>query len=390
MRVLVCHVRYRLAGGEDAVFETEIGILRDAGVDVATLDLRSADLDRLPVTTRARIAGAYPNHAWGRDLVRQAVEEHKPDIVHFHNVYPLLGPGAIRAADAMGCATVQTLHNYRLSCLAGTHLLKGEICQRCAPHSYRPGVVRGCYRHSRLQSALVSAATNRQWDDFVHSGTPSCWLALTAFMRDHFVSCGAPASRVIVKANSVAKGHPHGQDGRSGVFCGGRLSPEKGIVQFMRAWPTDAPTLTVAGGGPLEDEIRENLRPNIRFLGSVDHDTMIAEVSQALVVAMPSVWPEPLPLIALEALAEGTPVVAFEGWSLGSVVHELSRDCVVDFHDFPKLAERALEISSVSWWDRLSTRCVSLWQDAYSHDVNLSALLHAYGRAVEEKAMSAR
>ena len=32
MRVLVCHVRYGQPGGEDAVFRTEVGLLREAGV----------------------------------------------------------------------------------------------------------------------------------------------------------------------------------------------------------------------------------------------------------------------------------------------------------------------------------------------------------------------
>ncbi len=385
MRVLVCHVRYRLAGGEDAVFETEIAILRDAGLDVATLDLSSADLDGLPLSARVRIALDYPSHAWGQTLIRDAIAEHRPDLVHFHNIYPLLGPGAIREADALGCATVQTLHNYRLSCLAGTHLLRGEICQRCVPQHYGHGMAHGCYRKSRLQSVLVSGATTRQWTQFVDDGIPNRWLALTRFMRDHFIGFGAPPERVLVKANSVAKGQPDGRERRSGVFCGGRLSPEKGIVEFMRVWPSDAPTLTIAGGGPLEGEVRASAGPNIRFLGAVSHETMVAEIRKALVVAMPSIWPEPLPLIALEAFAEGTPVVAFQGWSLGSVVFDLSRDCVVEFHDFRKLAQKALEICSVPWWDRLSVRCVDLWEGTYSPHMNASALLTAYGAALQDK-----
>jgi len=384
MRVLICHVRYRQAGGEDAVFQTEIGILRKAGIEVETLDLRSADLDRLPLSTRARIAASYPGQAWGRALIREAVQTHRPDVVHFHNIYPLLGPGAIKEADALGCATIQTLHNYRISCLAGTHLLRGTICQACEPRRYIKGVRYGCYRSSRLQSLLAGAAASRQWREFVQNGTPSCWLALTGFMREHFIGFGAPADRVLVKANSVDEGRPHGPEGRGGVFCGGRLSPEKGIVEFMRSWPDDAPMLTIAGGGPLEDQVRANLRANIRFLGALDHEKMTAEIRRALVVAMPSVWPEPLPLVALEAFAEGTPVVAFEGWSLGSVVRDISPDCIVDFHDFPKLARRALEIGTLPGWDQLGARCLERWRTSYSHEVNLSALLSAYETARRE------
>jgi glycosyltransferase involved in cell wall biosynthesis len=381
MRVLVCHVRYRQAGGEDTVFETEIGVLRDAGVDVTTLDLSSADLGRLPLRARAEIMTRYTGHAWGRAVIRNAVERHRPDVVHFHNLYPLLGPGAIKEADALGCATVQTLHNYRLSCLAGTHLLKGAFCQLCGPTRFWHGVRHACYRASVPQSCFAAAGARRQWLQFINGGAPACWLALTPFMRDHFIGFGAPAERLLIKANSVGEGRPHSREGRSGVFCGGRLSPEKGIVELMRSWPQDAPTLTIAGGGPLVDEMRAHRSPNIRFLGPVKHDTMTAEIRKALVVAMPSISPEPLPLVALEAFAEGTPVVAFEAWSLGSVVRDISADCVVDFRDFSKLAKRALEIGSLSQWDQLSARCVELWRQTYSHEVNVAALLAAYDTA---------
>ena len=381
MRVLICHVHYRFAGGEDAVFGTEIGILREAGVHVDTLELRSADLGSIPLSRRVGMAFGYRDHSWGRETIAAAIDRTRPDVAHFHNIYPQLGPGAISEAHRRGCATVQTLHNYRLSCLAGTHLRDGAICELCTPGRYGPGLRYGCYRGSRLQSFLVRRATAQQWKAFVHEGKPLYWLALTEFMRDYFVSQGAPLERVVLKANSVAAGRPAAQAARAGVFCGGRLSPEKGIVPLMQAWPDDAPMLTVAGTGPLEEAVRASTKANVRYVGVLDHEDMLTAVRTALVVAMPSVWPEPLPLVALEAFAEGTPVVAFEGWSLGSVVQALSRDCVVPFHDFAGLARRVVDLMDAPFWPQLSRRCLELWQSSYSPPVNRDALLSVYQAA---------
>jgi glycosyltransferase involved in cell wall biosynthesis len=382
MRVLLSHVHYRQAGGEDAVFATEVGILRDAGVHVDTLELRSADLGAIPLWQRLRMARGYPDHAWGRTTIAAAIERHLPDVVHFHNIFPQLGPGAISEAHRRGCATVQTLHNYRLSCLAGTHLRNEEICELCTPGHYAFGVRYACYRGSRLQSVLTRRATARQWRAFVDGHTPLYWLALTAFMRDYFIAHGAPEERIVLKANSADAGHPGPIESRAGVFCGGRLSPEKGIVPLMRTWPDQAPILSVAGAGPLEREVRACTRENVRYLGPLTHEEMLSALRRALVVAMPSVWPEPLPLVTLEAFAEGTPVVAFEGWSLGSVVKELSRDCVVRFHDFPGLAQRAIELTNNPIWPQLSRRCVDLWRTEYSPKVNRDALLSTYEAAI--------
>ena len=210
-------------------------------------------------------------------------------------------------------------------------------------------------------------------------------------MRQFYVGLGAPAERIVVKANSVDAGEPMGREGRSGVFCGGRLSPEKGIVPLMRAWPDDAPVLTVAGDGPMQDEARATVKHNVRFLGRLEQQSMRAALRKALVVAVPSVWPEPsLPLLALEAFAEGTPVVAFAGWSLGSVVRKLSPQCVVTFRDFSGLAQRALELTTAANWQTLSERCVDLWRSNYSPAVNREALLNAYAAALALKRTSAR
>jgi glycosyltransferase involved in cell wall biosynthesis len=382
VRVLSCHVHYRQAGGEDIVFSTEIDILRRAGIEVSTLELWSADLDALPLREKRRLALRYENHDYGRDLVRAAIREHRPDVVHFHNVYPLIGPGAIVEAEECGRATIQTLHNYRLSCLAGTHLRQGLICERCLPCHFGPGVIHGCYRSSRFQSLLVRRASTRQWRNFVKRGIPTFWLALTPFMKERYVRYGAPAARIMVKTNSVSPGSPVPHAERAGVFCGGRLSPEKGILQLMEAWPADGPLLSVAGAGPLEQEVRRLIRANVRFLGELSHDDMLAAMRNALVVVMPSIWPEPLGLVAIEAFAEGTPVVAFEGWSLGSVVKQLSPRCVVPFHHFDELAGRAIEIAGSREWEELSVTSVALWKATYSHSANETALVRAYEAAL--------
>ena len=385
MRVLVCHVHYEQPGGEDAVFRAEIELLRDARVEVSTLELQSRDLHAIPFQQRARIALSYSDHGWGRGLVRAAIKQHRPDVVHFHNVFPQLGPGAMAEADRLGCATLQTLHNHRLSCLTGRYLRGGEPCTLCAPEHFANGVRYGCYRGSRAQGFLVSRATTRQWQNFLYRGTPLYWLALTPFVRELYLRFGAPADRVIVKPNSVDEGSPSGIEHRSGIFCGGLLSPEKGIIPLMRAWPDDAPLLTVAGDGPLRGAAEAAVKRNVRFLGRISPRSMRAALRTSLMVAMPSISSEGLPLVALEAFSEGTPVVSFDGWSLGSILSEVSPQCVVTSRDFPALARRACELANLVGWESISERCVQLWRDNYSHPVNREALIRIYEAALARK-----
>jgi glycosyltransferase involved in cell wall biosynthesis len=347
--------------------------------------VRSEDLDRIPLAERARMALTYEAHDHGRRLIREAIERSRPDLVHFHNLYPQLGVSAVEEADALGCATVHTLHNYRLSCLAGTHLLRLDICERCKPTAFVPGMVRGCYRGSRLQSVLAARATTRQWRDMVARGLPLRVLALTDFMRQKYIAHGASPDRLVHKPNSVDRGEPAPPEARHGVLTAGRLSPEKGIVPLMRVWPANAPTLTVAGSGPEEDEVSAAQGPNVRYLGRLQPSDLRAAMRAARVVALPSVGPEPMPLVALESFSEGTPVVAFDGWSLGAMVKDVSHDCVVAFRDFPALARRAREITDAWYWDKISARCVAMHASTYSHQRNLAILERVYVDAIAER-----
>ena len=133
MRVLVVHNRYRSAqpSGENAVVEEETALLRDAGIVVELLTAESDDIARWPAAKRATLPGRVVWSRHGARTVRRAVRRFRPDVVHFHNTFPLLSPAALRAAHGEGVRVVQTLHNFRPLCPAAT-FLRAARCARTA------------------------------------------------------------------------------------------------------------------------------------------------------------------------------------------------------------------------------------------------------------------
>ena len=94
----------------------------------------------------------------------------------------------------------------------------------------------------------------------------------------------------------------------------GRMEEKKGpdlAVQVARA--LDRPLILA---GPMVDEgffdraIRPFLNGQIRYVGVVNHRQKTELFGQAACVLMPSRWEEPFGLVAIEAMACGTPVVA--------------------------------------------------------------------------------
>ena len=93
------------------------------------------------------------------------------------------------------------------------------------------------------------------------------------------------------------------------VFVGSlieRKNPRRVLEAFSRL---DEGSLTVVGGGPLEQELRAAMRANVRFLGRVAPERVRDELAAADVLVAPSLE-EPQGQQVLEALASGRPVVA--------------------------------------------------------------------------------
>ena len=98
----------------------------------------------------------------------------------------------------------------------------------------------------------------------------------------------------------------------------GRIAKEKGIrVLVQAAHILPDVTILVAGSGPLDDEVRSSAPANMRMLGRVaDPRSVYAESD---IVAVPSLE-EGQGITALEAMAQGCPIVASDVGGLGAML----------------------------------------------------------------------
>jgi len=386
MRIVIAHVPYLQAGGEDAVVRQDYAILGRAGLSVSLCEKPAREVLQLTRAEQIRLATTFCNHQVGRDFIRRCIRDHQPDIVHFHNLIPALGPGALKEAAEDGCAIVRTLHNYRLTCISGTHYRRDSICDSCSRGRHLYGILSACYRGSRLQSVLVACAVNTEWRFALRCGIPDIFVCLTEFARCRFIAAGLPPERVVIKPNSVDDGHPLPWREREGACFVGRLSPEKGIAQLIRSWPKGGVRLTVLGDGPLSEAVDSEASDNssVQPVGSRDGSWVRQAMRTSRVLVLPSLSFEGLPTVALEAFSEGTPVVAFDhGWF--SEFREVLGVPRVVPGDFSGLVSLAIEVAEMPErrWQYLSQRALALHADRFTHERNIRALLMIYERALD-------
>lgn len=129
-----------------------------------------------------------------------------------------------------------------------------------------------------------------------------------------------------------------------------RLVPRMGIDVLLDAWSrlgsaTDRPLLLVVGDGQQRTELEAQARTlriekDVRFLGKVSDDDLVAAYRAADVAVAPSTALEGFGLVTLEALACGTPVIASRVGGLPEALDPLDPSLVVSPKDAKVLAKR--------------------------------------------------
>src|SRR3954453_10594214 len=152
MRVLVAHNFYRSESpsGENQLVRAEVALLRDGGVDVVEMFADSDDLAGVRGALRAAPGPVYSPEGVRR--FSRLLESSRPDVVHLHQVTPLISPWVVRVAGRYGVPVVQTVHAYRHGCTNGVHLRDGHVCTDCVGTRLGlPAERHGCYRGSLAQ-----------------------------------------------------------------------------------------------------------------------------------------------------------------------------------------------------------------------------------------------
>ncbi len=384
MKILLVHNFYQQPGGEDQVFRAEAGILRNAGHTVIELTETNDRVKEMSALALSR-ATIWNSEAYQR-VYETAVRE-RPDVVHFHNTFPLLSPAVYYAARRAGAAVIQTLHNYRFICPAATLFRDGRPCEDCVGHLPWPGVLHACYRGSRRASAGIAAMLSfhrlrRTWSREVDA-----FIVLNDFARGKFLQGGLPPEKLYLKPNFVDPDPGIGKGGETFLFAG-RLAPEKGIDLLLAAWreSPDLPLLRIVGDGPLRPSVLDQIGSieNAEYLGRIPHEEVLAAMKSSKALIQPSTWYEMFPVNVVEAFACGLPVIASDAGALPEIVSNQTNGLLFESGSSADLARkvRLLALDS-GLCCTLGKRARHTFERYYQGELNVQLLVQIYEHAIQ-------
>lgn len=272
-----------------------------------------------PLESRLGTLACLATHQTGRPVVhgrriRRLLETGAFDVIHFHNISLVGGPGVLAYGAGI---KLYTAHEHWLVCPThvlwrhGRELCTERQCLRCVLHHRRP---------PQLWRATGLLARQARHVDVFFS--PSAWSAAKhrqmGFTRElEVMPYFLPDPDADDERGDDLEGDAH----RDPYFLFvGRLEKIKGLQDVLPLFGGNAPAdLLVVGSGTYEDELHRQAEtvhaaasgpPRVRFLGRRSPAQLRQLYRDALAVIVPSVCYETFGIVLLEAFRDQTPVIA--------------------------------------------------------------------------------
>lgn len=166
------------------------------------------------------------------------------------------------------------------------------------------------------------------------AGTATKVIAVSQSIANDFTQRMKRKTTVIHNGFSISASQTKQDNSEELVFLfASRWNFWKGHKEFLRLWdlvPTTPGTLRILGGPPVAGQAIDvpAIVSQLKHLSSVEivgeSRFMQSEIEKADIVVVPSTRPDPLPTIAIEALAAGRPVLATAAGGLPEII---GNDC---------------------------------------------------------------
>lgn len=390
MKVMQVHNYYQQLGGEDLVFEAESELLESHGQQVLRKTVHNET-----VALHVKLA-LFLKTVWNQTIYRELLrlfQKKRPDVVHVHNTMPLFSPAIYYAAQTLRIPICQTLHNYRPLCPNALLFRNDKVCEDCMGRLFAwSGIRNACYRESRPATIAVSLMNSFHSLMGTWKNKIDLYIALSEFSKMKYIQAGFPKNKIVVKPNFVESIpcfiSPEGGKAREGALFVGRLSREKGIETLLKATKIlgNNMPLKIVGSGPLAPVVQKTAsdKYGITWLGQRPILDVYEHMAKAEILIFPSEWYETFGRVAMEAFAQGTPVIASRIGACAEIVNHGRTGLLFEPGNARDLADRVIWANEhPDEVARMGRNARAEYEAKYTPEMNYTMLMDIYEKTIE-------
>jgi glycosyltransferase involved in cell wall biosynthesis len=266
-----------------------------------------------------------------------------PDLIYLHNIFD---PASVSAVAGLGEMLMWYVHDHYLTCLSELRWRRDVgSCPHRLGHECLAAIGEGHCVLRYPEQTYVSADVERRMALRRSLDAADAIVVVSDYMRAR-LNDAAPhldgrlhrLSRPIRHASDPPARRRREPADPAVIAYAGRITTEKGlavVIEALGATPGENPVeLRIAGViedpgywsrcRALQAEAMAR-RPglDVTYLGHLDYDATDELFGQSHIVTVPSLWPEPLGAVALEAMCAGAAVIASSVGGLNdTVIHD--------------------------------------------------------------------
>jgi len=288
----------------------------------------------------AALRGLF-NHSALATLSDWIVRNDTPDTVyHLHVWSQVLSPSVFAALEPVRARTLISAHDFFLVCPNGAYAnyQSGTTC------SLKPlsasCLLTACDKRNYGHKLWRAARQGVQSQTLRFDGGRPAVLMIHEGMREPLERGGVPPSALRTAPNPVRPWHATrvAAERNSEFVFVGRLGEEKGPDLAARAARRAGVPLVVIGDGPMRASLQAAF-PEVTFTGQLAPEAVAERTRSARALVMPSRYPEPYGLVAVEAMWSGIPLVVAKSALLAAEIERRGAGMVCNPLDERQFAE---------------------------------------------------
>lgn len=341
MNILVVHNLYKYRGGEESVVNNEIDILTKHGNNVFSYFRDNREIEDMNIIEKIKSAFSVIFSFRTYREVNKIIKDKKINVVHVHNVIPLISFSVYYAAKKNNCRLIQSLHNFRLLCPCALLARDNKPCDECIEKGLLSSIKYKCYRNSYIQTSFVAISlwlhrkigTFNKVDKYIETTEFNINMLSKIINKDKFVI------RPYFYSSSF---NTKSNKSRDYYIYISRIENSKGIDLIIKAFET-MPNLKllIVGSGSDEQLYREYVTNhrlnNIEFAGFKKKEEVIELLYNAKAMILPTKLYEGFPMTIVESLFVATPIIGSDYGNVGSIIKEGINGLKFKYNDYEDL-----------------------------------------------------